>query len=173
MGLALLMNSMKKKASEGRYLGVTLVCLMIVLFSFGSIYKRKGHLKSIWMILSNFSLVIHPNSQPAKVISIIKEDIPPGSLVLSQHSDLPLFAGCLPAMSDPLTIMDISKYTGWEPTVLLDALRDRRIKLVVMEEKVTTERPMIYLSGNVAEAILENYKPLIISQVGYYLYVPK
>jgi len=170
----LFMNSMKSNFVKNRGWAIAPVCLAIVFCAAASFHPREFYLKETWKYITNFQRAIHPTTYSARVIGIMARDIPPGSFVLSEYPDLPLFAGCLPAISDPFSLTLVSRYTGWEMTPLINALRSKRIRFIITEEPVATDKPMAFLPQNVAQAILDNYVPLTKYDVdGKHLYVPK
>jgi len=173
IGAALFMNMVGNKKLNGHFRACVFLLLIFVFSLAESVYLRKGSTKKAEMILTDSGVLTNQTLKSPTAVSLMKEFLSPGDLVLSQHPDLPLFAGCLPAMTDPLTISLISNHNGEIPLPVVEALGDRRVKLVIMKEEITTAHPMQFLPKGAAEAIEDNYHRVPLYSFGYAFYEPK
>ncbi|GEM_PF-3398338 len=166
VGAAVLLHSVRSRRSAGRDMGIALICGILALCVASSFYIRKVPYKALTKSIKSL------NSSPGPSIVFIKSNLSPGSLVLAQYSDMPLFANCVPAISDPYTLTRMARAGKWDPSPLVEALNNRRVDLVIMSEKVTSAGPMRFLPEAVAEAIERNYV-LMAPQIPMYdLYAP-
>jgi len=169
VGMALLMSPSGERSDTRRNYATVSLCAILCLCVLGSAYSRRASLEDLWINIKRFNNAI----QPGPSIMFMKMNLPPGSMVLSQYSELPLFADCVPAMSDPYSLSRMADDGKWDPSPVVEALRNHRINLVIMAEKVDSSRQMVFLPAEVAKAIEENYAPLPGYIPGRYLYAPK
>ena len=93
-------------------------------------------------------------------------------MVLADFSDRPLFADCVPAMSDPYLLTIMAEDGKWDPSPVVKALQEKRIAVVLLREKLSYPEPMLFLPKDVAKAVVENYEQVPIKSI-LSVYVPK
>lgn len=150
----------------------TALTFLLIFFSVACAgYLRWGSVKSL---LNDAKYFKSPDTANTciRFTNLMRNTLPPGSLVLAQYSDLPLFAGCVPAMSDPLTMAMLVDRGAWNPAPVVTAIREKKIALVLTLEEITTDKPMRYMPQEVAKAIKENYSKQPNLWIGYELYIP-
>ena len=102
----------------------------------------------------------------------MRQHLPPNSLVLAEYSDLPLFAGCVPVMSDPFLLTMMAKKGKWDPAPVVEALRSHKVALVLTKSPINSQKQVNYLPMEVTRAIEENYK-ILMTNSGFVFYLPK
>ena len=166
--MAVLLQSAQAISVSSRSWRRVLVCSVLILGCLGSAYGRGVSPKYFFNILDDF----RKSSHPLPIVQFMEQKLPPHSIVLAECSDLPLFAGYVPAVSDPYILTMMSEKGKWDPAPVVEALRDHRIGFVMIGEKIEGERPSRFFPAEVADAIYKNYK-----RIGRYgdteLYMPK
>lgn len=149
-----------------------IINILIILAVVSSSIKRAEKLEPLF---AEAKYIFTPNTASPSVAltKLMRDTLPPGSLVLAQHSDLPLFANCVPAMSDPYTLTILAENGTWDPAPVVDAIRAKKVAMVLILEELTVDSPMIYMPREVAKSILENYMKVQTFWTGYEMYIPK
>jgi len=147
-----------------------ILCGCLSLCVIGSGYRRQTykHLYWPWQYID----VYRSNSKPSYIIKRLKSLCPPGGLILADYSDRPLFADCVPVMSDPYLLTLMAEDGKWDSSMVVKALREKRIAVVLLKEKLSYPEPMLFLPNDVAQAVVENYEQVPIKSI-FSIYVPK
>ena len=143
-------------------------CLSLCLIGSGYLRKSYDYLYWPWEYVD----VYRSNSKPSYIISRLKSLCPPGGLILADYSDRPLFADCVPVMSDPYLLTLMAEDGKWDPSPVVNALREKRVAVVMLKEKLSYPEPMLFLPRDVARAVIENYEQAPIVSI-FSIYVPK
>lgn len=155
---------------ERKKYGISIAAsLALILGVSGSIISRAEVFENWIMMCRNRAQYMAEQTS----ISVMKDVLPPGALVLAQYSEIPLFAGCTPVLSDPFKFNEMTKFGFWNPAPLVEAIVNRRIQLIIMQEKISADGSMQFLPAEAARAILENYIPIPSGNSQVFLYVPQ
>ena len=136
-----------------------------------SVYVRRDSVRAILKNAADPRRLVETQSKSYFTVQFMKKNLPPGSLVLAQNPDLPLFADCIPAMSDTFSLTLKVKIGSWNPAPVVEALNKRRIPLVVTSENINSAELNRFFPEEVEKAIKNNYR-LSLDYFGIYFYQP-
>jgi hypothetical protein len=168
LGMALFMGEKDSESNLSFARAKVIVCVVLLLGVVGAMFVRApvfGKWYRQWQNIEKFH-------QPPGSVIFMKRYLRPGSMVYAQHSQLPLFAGCVPVLSDPFNIADMIRIGKWNSSALISAFKNQEIGLVLMREQVTTSDRMEFMSEDVARTVLENYTLIKSRPDGFFTYLP-
>lgn len=163
---AWLLAPSEKSRNQGKMIAAC--CLVLILCLGGSIFSK-------WPVIRQWSLQLYYYDialKPPDILTKLKITQKPGSLIYAQYSEMPLFAGCVPAVSDPWHFAHMARAGIWNPAPLVNALKNRQITVIIMKEKITANAPMEFMPDEAARAALDNYSLIPARPNGFYVYLP-